>query len=204
MKNYSFGNYICEQREKKGLSQSQLGEMLGVTNKAVSRWENGGAYPSTELMLPLAKALGVTIEDLYNAISYDKQPKSKLRIVLEYLVQHSKIVILICIALAAIPYAIFLIFSTVEYKSYLALETPLICVLVYIANYFAFVLCIKSPLISGKVVNLCVIVLFTFVFISYSSGIHYFIMNINSFSSGKCAGPIIFISIVQALKKRYK
>ena len=55
MKNYSFGNYICELREKKGLSQSQLGERLGVTNKAVSRWENGSAYPSTELMLPLAK-----------------------------------------------------------------------------------------------------------------------------------------------------
>ena len=75
MKNYSFGNYICELREKKGLTQSQLGAKLGVTNKAVSRWENGGAYPSTELMLPLAKELGVSIEDLYKAVSEEKNRK---------------------------------------------------------------------------------------------------------------------------------
>jgi putative transcriptional regulator len=60
MSNYNFGNYICELREKKGLSQSELGKILGVTNKAISKWENGGAYPSSELMLPLAKALGVS------------------------------------------------------------------------------------------------------------------------------------------------
>ena len=63
--NFNFGNYICELREARHLSQSELGRILGVTNKAVSKWENGAAYPSTELMLPLAQALGVTIEDLY-------------------------------------------------------------------------------------------------------------------------------------------
>ena len=70
MSNYNFGNYICELREKKGLSQSELGKILGVTNKAISKWENGGAYPSAELMLPLAKALGISIEELYSAISF--------------------------------------------------------------------------------------------------------------------------------------
>ena len=77
MNNYSFGNYICSLREKKGLSQSELGERLGVSNKAVSKWENGGAYPSTELMLPLAEALGVTIEELYQAVTESKKGKTK-------------------------------------------------------------------------------------------------------------------------------
>ena len=35
------GNLICRLREEKGLSQSELGNMIGATNKAISRWENG-------------------------------------------------------------------------------------------------------------------------------------------------------------------
>ena len=38
---YKVGNLICRLREEKGLSQSELGNMIGVTNKAISRWENG-------------------------------------------------------------------------------------------------------------------------------------------------------------------
>ena len=42
---YKVGNLILKLREEKGLSQSELGFKLGVTNKAVSRWENGRGYP---------------------------------------------------------------------------------------------------------------------------------------------------------------
>ena len=78
MGKYDFGNYICKLREEKGLTQSALGELLGVTNKAVSRWENGSAYPSTDLMLPLANALGVPIENLYRMISDGKLPEEAI------------------------------------------------------------------------------------------------------------------------------
>ncbi len=78
MGKYDFGNYICKLREEKGLTQSALGELLGVTNKAVSRWENGSAYPSTDLMLPLANALGVPIENLYRMISDGKLPEGAI------------------------------------------------------------------------------------------------------------------------------
>ena len=44
MNKYNFGNYLCQLREKKGYSQSELGRKLGVTNKAVSKWENGQAH----------------------------------------------------------------------------------------------------------------------------------------------------------------
>ncbi len=37
------GKFIAELRRKAGLTQQQLGEKLGVTNKTVSRWENGGS-----------------------------------------------------------------------------------------------------------------------------------------------------------------
>ena len=145
MKNYGFGNYICELREKKGLSQSQLGVKLGVTNKAVSRWENGNAYPSTELMLPLAKELGVTIEELYKVISEDKTPKTKLRKLLETLVQHAKVITVICLALAIIPYILLLCFSSVEDKPTLAIMTPILLAIVYGMIYLMFVMFRKNP-----------------------------------------------------------
>ena len=45
MKDYSLGNFISALREKKGLSQYQLGALVGVTDKAVSKWENGASKP---------------------------------------------------------------------------------------------------------------------------------------------------------------
>lgn len=41
MRDYSFGNFISAQRERCGLSQYQLGALVGVSDKAVSKWENG-------------------------------------------------------------------------------------------------------------------------------------------------------------------
>lgn len=41
MRDYSFGNFISALRERRGLSQYQLGALVGVSDKAVSKWENG-------------------------------------------------------------------------------------------------------------------------------------------------------------------
>ncbi len=62
--NFKVGNFICERRRDLGLSQAELGQMLNVTNKAVSRWENGRGLPDTSLILPLSEALGVTADEL--------------------------------------------------------------------------------------------------------------------------------------------
>ena len=64
MNDYSFGNYLCEQRRKRGISQSELAEMLGVTNKAVSKWENGRAKPTTNVLRKLASVFGTDVERL--------------------------------------------------------------------------------------------------------------------------------------------
>ena len=47
-KRYAIGNFICQLRQEKGLTQKELGELLGVTNKAISKWETGVAMPRLE------------------------------------------------------------------------------------------------------------------------------------------------------------
>lgn len=60
------GVFIAENRKSKGLTQEQLGEKLGVTNKTVSRWETGKYMPDLSLLKPLSDELGVSINELLN------------------------------------------------------------------------------------------------------------------------------------------
>ncbi len=59
------GKTILEFRKKKGLTQEELGTRLGVTNQAVSKWENETSLPDVMLLPELADALGVTLNALY-------------------------------------------------------------------------------------------------------------------------------------------
>ena len=59
------GKNIAESRKKRGLTQEELGAMLGVTNQAVSKWENRTSLPDITLLPAIAEALGVTLNDLY-------------------------------------------------------------------------------------------------------------------------------------------
>ena len=64
MDKYRFGNYLTSLRTQCGLSQSELGAVVGVSNKAISKWENGEALPRLERMKVLADYFGVTVEEL--------------------------------------------------------------------------------------------------------------------------------------------
>ena len=64
MNDYEFGNYLYQLRTNAGLSQSQLAQQLGVTNKAVSKWENGNAKPSTEKLRKLSALFGISVDTL--------------------------------------------------------------------------------------------------------------------------------------------
>lgn len=58
------GKFIAQLRKEQGFTQEELGQKIGVTNKTVSRWENGNYMPDIELLIPLGEALGVSVNEL--------------------------------------------------------------------------------------------------------------------------------------------
>ncbi|MDE7384408.1 MAG: ATP-binding cassette domain-containing protein, partial [Anaeroplasmataceae bacterium] len=65
-KNYEIGNFITTLRKEKNLTQGKLGELVGVSNKAISKWENGQGLPEPKYMAKLCEVLGITMEELLN------------------------------------------------------------------------------------------------------------------------------------------
>ena len=64
MDSYITGATIKNLREKKGITQAQLADLLGVSDKAVSKWETAKGLPDITLIEPLAKALSVSVMEL--------------------------------------------------------------------------------------------------------------------------------------------
>lgn len=64
MDTYITGSTIKSLREKKGITQAELANTLGVSSKAVSKWETAKGLPDITLMEPLAKALSVSVMEL--------------------------------------------------------------------------------------------------------------------------------------------
>ena len=73
MDNIKIGKLIAKRRKQKGLTQSQLAEYLGVSNKTVSKWETGGGLPDISLLIDLADALSITIDDLLKGHDISKK-----------------------------------------------------------------------------------------------------------------------------------
>ena len=58
------GKFIARMRREKEMTQAQLGERLGVTNKTVSRWETGKYMPDISMLSDLSRELGITVNEL--------------------------------------------------------------------------------------------------------------------------------------------
>ena len=92
---YKTGAFICELRKAKGISQEELGSMLHVTKKAVSRWETGRGLPDSSILLPLSRALDVSVDEILKgeyipAENLDDEAKNKIEkmnAVFEYLAE---------------------------------------------------------------------------------------------------------------------
>ena len=58
------GKFIAEKRKEKSLTQQELADVLGISNKTISKWECGNGLPEVSLMMPLCEALGISVNEL--------------------------------------------------------------------------------------------------------------------------------------------
>lgn len=99
MEKNKIGNFIATKRKEKGLTQLELGNILSVTDKAISKWERGLGLPDITIIKNLAKALDVSVNDILNGeITKDKtidieKELSKLKKKIDY--QHKKKILIL-------------------------------------------------------------------------------------------------------------
>ena len=123
------GKFIAQQRKANNLTQMQLAEKLGITDRAVSKWETGKSMPDASIMLELSRILKITVNDLLSGEvvtmeNYNKELENNL---LEMIKQkeesdrrllRTEIVMVICCALPCI--AAVIIASVVPMEEWLA------------------------------------------------------------------------------------
>ena len=73
MDQIKIGRFIAERRKKASLTQMQLAEKLGITDKAISKWERGVAMPDTSIMLKLCDILGISVNELLSGEKFDME-----------------------------------------------------------------------------------------------------------------------------------
>lgn len=83
------GAKLTELRRKKGLTQNQLAEMLGISAPAVSKWENNSSYPDITLLCPLARALDTNVDTLlqFEETLSNEEMEEKMNALLESTLQ---------------------------------------------------------------------------------------------------------------------
>ena len=83
MDQVKIGKFIAKRRKEAQLTQMQLAERLGITDRAVSKWETGRALPDAAIMLELCAILSITVNDLLcgevvSVENYDKELEKRL------------------------------------------------------------------------------------------------------------------------------
>ena len=77
MNQEKIGSFLSDCRKEKGLTQTQLAEMLGVSDKSISRWENGKTMPDLSLYEPLCEVLDIQISELLYAKKMNDSEKKE-------------------------------------------------------------------------------------------------------------------------------
>ena len=74
MDQYTIGNFIGAKRRQRNLTQEQLADRLGVSNKTISKWENGKCMPDYSVIELLCRELEITLAELLDG--EEKEPNS--------------------------------------------------------------------------------------------------------------------------------
>ena len=77
MDQIKIGKFISTKRKEKNITQSELAEMLNITDRAISKWENGICLPDANNIIELCKILDITVNDLFSGEVVDMKDNEK-------------------------------------------------------------------------------------------------------------------------------
>lgn len=77
MDQIKIGNFIKQKRKEKNITQNELSEKLNITNRAISKWENGICMPDSGIIPELCNILDITINDLFSGEVVDMKNSEK-------------------------------------------------------------------------------------------------------------------------------
>lgn len=134
MDKYKFGEFIYQKRKLLGITQDELGRKLGVTNKAVSKWETGETLPEITMLELLARSLNISIDELLTQTDNQQIAKKNVRI--------NKLLLVLVMILFVIEIATICAFTIKPNKKAIAIDS---------SNYEQYIMI--NPLYSFNLEN---------------------------------------------------
>lgn len=118
MNQIKIGKFIASCRKEQGMTQANLAEKLGITDRAVSKWENGKSMPDSGIMLELCELLEINVNELLSGEkidmnNYEEKTEENLRQVLNRVekILNENRVLKLAIAILLIIIAMFVAFE---------------------------------------------------------------------------------------------
>ena len=91
MNQENIGKFIAECRKEKNITQQELAEKLGVTDRAISNWENGRRLPDLSLISLVANELDVSVAELLNGRKLNKEELEELKTTIDKLLEYNTV-----------------------------------------------------------------------------------------------------------------
>ena len=102
MEKKTFGNLVTQLRKAKGMTQADLAEKMGITDKAVSKWERDLSYPDIASIPHLAEILGVTVDELLTVQNVKKENNKSINAIISLVLRAIGVAMGIAVAVLSI------------------------------------------------------------------------------------------------------
>lgn len=172
---------IIKRRKELNLTQQQLAEMLHISDKVISKWETGRSLPDTSMLLPLAKALQISINDLFEG---EGTAENNIESTREYEIFTKRKIILFITFVIQFIGSLLIIFSEaidrdyIEYSyiiSTILFALGVINIIVSFGYYYVSIQKLKMLQPNNKILKdhspLVIIVLITYMFLALAAGL---------------------------------
>ena len=158
MDQVKIGKFISQKRKEQHLTQMQLAEKLGITDRAISKWERGKSFPDAAIILDLCEILKISVSDLLSGESvpienYNEKIKHNLVDIVKQKEQSDKRLLsaeimlsVISITFLAVLFAIGIVFIKTSFSTWCGIVLMVFGVLQFLV---AMLFCIKIEQVAG-------------------------------------------------------